>query len=124
MFRGDFWTSKDSAAGGAESSNIAFVWDLITLWWSCRPSRQPFCRWQPTNWGTLPLKHWGYAAQQTESGTYCKLYISFQQLDFGPAIGSVAVNPVFVFTRYMSLCFLEFPCKELSWVMQAASQRV
>lgn len=63
--RGDFWILKGSTGGGAESSNIAFVWDLITLWPSCHSHEQPFHTWQPTSWGVLPLKHWEYAAQQT-----------------------------------------------------------
>lgn len=46
-----------------------------------------------------------HSTENRESGTYCKLYILFQQLDWGLAIGSVAVNPVFVFSRYASCSF-------------------
>lgn len=88
--------------------NIAFVWDLITLWWSCGSLSAE---------GSLPTRECCLSSvwdmQRSKQGIcYCKLYISFQQLDWGPAIASVAVNPVFVFIRYISpSVFWNFPAR-------------
>lgn len=95
--RGDFWTSKGSTGGGAESSNVAFVWDLVTLWQSCHPPSAAF----PTG-ERCPQALGLCSAVNRETSTYCKLSISLQHLHWGPAIGPVVVNPVFVFTRYIS----------------------
>lgn len=93
--RGDFWTSKDSTGGGAESSSITFVWDLITFWQSCHSPQQPFYRWQPTNWGVLPLKHLGSVAQQAGNP---RLTVSFV-FHFSSLIGVLPLGQYLLILR-------------------------